>query len=66
MNLNLGLQTSLVTSLSAALNSLTHNNNPIPAFNQLNAFLNKVHAALLSSQLSTADALQLMQSAEAI
>ena len=66
MNLDHGLQNSLIASLNAAANSLTHNNNHILACNQLNAFINKVHAAVMSIRLDTADALLLIQSAQAI
>jgi hypothetical protein len=65
MNLDHGLQTNLIASLNAALDSLNHNNH-VSACNQLSAFVNKVHAALFSGCLSTADVLQLIQSAEAI
>lgn len=65
MNLDHGLQTSLIASLNAALGSLNHNNH-ISACNQLSAFVNKVHAKVSSGRLSTADALQLIQSAQAI
>jgi hypothetical protein len=65
MNLDHGLQTSLIASLNVALNSLAYNNQ-VPACNQLNAFVNKIQAAALSGHLDTADALQLMQSVEVI
>jgi hypothetical protein len=65
MNLDHGLQTSLIASLNAARDSLNHNNH-VSACNQLSAFVNKVHAEVFSGRLSTADALQLIQSAQAI
>jgi hypothetical protein len=65
MNLDHGLQTSLIASLNAALDSLNHNNH-VSACNQLSAFVSKVHAEVFSGHLSTANALQLIQSAQAI
>jgi hypothetical protein len=65
MGLAQGIQTSLIASLNAALDSLNHNNH-ISACNQLSTFVNKVHAEVSSGRLSTADALQLIQSAQAI
>ena len=62
MNLDHGLQISLI-ALNAVLNSLMPDYH-VPARNQLNAFVIKVHAAVLTGQLSTADALNLMQSAK--
>ena len=68
LNLNKGLQTSLIASLNAALNSLTQNNpnSHVAACNQLNAFVNKVQSATQNGQFMTSQALQLMKSAENI
>jgi streptogramin lyase len=68
MGLNHGTQTSLTAPLNAALSQLTSNNpNSIgTACNQLNAFINHVNADVQNGQLSSNQAAQLIQAAQAI
>jgi YVTN family beta-propeller protein len=68
MGLNHGTQTSLTALLNAALSQLTNNNpNSVgTACNQLNAFVNHVNADGQNGQLSSSQAAQLIQSAQAI
>jgi YVTN family beta-propeller protein len=68
MGLNHGTQTSLTAPLNAALSQLTKNNpNSVgTTCNQLNAFVNHVNADGQNGQLSSSQAAQLIQSAQAI
>jgi len=60
-----GITTSLEAPLNAALAQLNRNN-PTPACNQLNAFLNQVNAKQTSGQLTPQQAADLSQQAKAI
>ncbi len=64
-HLSKGVTTSLEAPLNAALSQLNRNN-PTPACNQLNAFLNQVNAKQNNGQLTPQQAADLSQQAKAI
>jgi YVTN family beta-propeller protein len=65
LGLDNGLQTSLIAHLNAALQFISHKHD-IGACIHLDGFTKEVQGAVLAHRLSTADALELMQSAQAI
>jgi NHL repeat len=68
MGLSHGVETSLIAPLDAALKTLTHNNpnSQTTSCNQLNAFINQVHQKSQNGQLTSDQALQLINAARAI
>jgi hypothetical protein len=62
---SMGLPASVANSLSAPLNNI-NTNNVVASCNKLNAFVSQVNAKVSNGQLSTPDANQLLQAANAI
>jgi len=65
MNLPKGTATSLESNLNNVLKQL-NNNNITPTCNNLNAFLNKVNADQTSGQLTSSQAVTLIQQAKSL
>ena len=66
MQLNHGIQNALIVKLDAALQSLDQKPMSKSACSQLNAFINQVQGIAMGGQITPSDALQLMNSAQAI
>lgn len=64
MHLNHGIQNALIAKLDAALHSIE--NDKVSACGQLNAFVSQVQGITMGGQITPSDALQLMNSAQAI
>jgi YVTN family beta-propeller protein len=66
LHLSHGIENALIAKLDAALHSLNHNPMSNSACGQLNAFVNQVQGLAMGGQITQSDALQLMNSAQAI
>jgi YVTN family beta-propeller protein len=66
MHLDHGIQNALIAKLDAALHSLDQKTKSNSACGRLNAFVNQVQGLAVSGQITQSNALQLMNSAQAI